>query len=200
MHQPPDVSELKRTLRKEKLRWRKSLSPAEAQEKSLSIAAALKELPEYRRAKAILFYVSSKANEVNTHDLIREALAKHVRVLVPVTDFDNQTLKVAEINAMEELVPVRFGLLEPAGDSVHYTSADDADAIIVPGVVFDRQCRRVGFGGGYYDRLLPRACAPAIALAYEGQLVGEAPVDAHDVPVDIVVTECSIYRASKRRC
>jgi len=194
-----DIRKLKQAARKEKLLWRKSLSPEEAREKSRCIAAALRILPEYAAAKSVLFYVSAKANEVDTHALIQEALEKGVRVLVPATDFDNHVLKIAEILAMQELVPGRFGLLEPAPDQLRIRTAEDADVIIVPGVAFDRKCRRVGFGGGYYDRLLSGRRSPAVALAYEGQLMERAPVDAHDVPVDLLVTERAVYRAEKSR-
>jgi 5-formyltetrahydrofolate cyclo-ligase len=192
-----NISEIKSAVRKEKLLWRKSLAPEEAREKSTQIAMQLNSLPEYRAAKSVLFYVSSKKNEVDTHMLITEAFARDTRVLVPVTDFDNQSLLIAEIKAMEELVPARFGLLEPSPDALRLASAKDAGIIIVPGVAFDRRGRRVGFGGGYYDRLLSTATVPSVALSYEGQLVEEAPVDSHDIPVDIIVTERAIYRSPK---
>jgi 5-formyltetrahydrofolate cyclo-ligase len=195
----PDISTLKKQVRKEKLLWRKSLSPDEARSKSLLIAASVRALPEYAAAKCVLFYVSAKANEVDTHALIREALANNVRALVPVTDFDRGALAVAHIRAMEELVPARFGLLEPDPKRARLASPDDADIIIVPGVAFDREGRRVGFGGGYYDRLLSGNGALAVALSYEGQLVDKAPVGAHDVPVDVIVTEQAVYRAATRR-
>lgn len=195
-----DIAAAKRMVRSEKLLWRKSLPPEEARRKSLRIASLLNGLPEYANAKTVLFYVSAKANEVDTHGLMREALMRDVRVLVPVTDFDNHVLSVAQIRALEELVPARFGLLEPAADSICPASVDDADAVIVPGVAFDRQCRRVGFGGGYYDRLLSQTRAPAIGLAYDGQMAAEVPADVYDMPVDIVVTESLVYRAQKRRC
>lgn len=194
-----NISEIKSAVRKEKLLWRKSLSREDVRMKSTQIAAQLQSLPEYATAESVLFYVSSKKNEVDTHALIIDALEKQVQVLVPVTDFDKQALLIAEIKAMEELVPARFGLLEPAPDSLRLASAKDAGIIIVPGVAFDRQGRRVGFGGGYYDRLLSTTTAPSVALSYEGQLVEEAPVDRHDIPVDIIVTEHAIYRAPRSR-
>jgi 5-formyltetrahydrofolate cyclo-ligase len=197
MDEVRSISEIKSAIRKEKLLWRKSLTPEEAHKKSAQIAAQLKSLPEYARAKSVLFYVSSKKNEVDTHALIVDALKKNVQVLVPVTDFDNRALLIAEIKTMDELVPARFGLLEPPSDSLRLASAKDAGVIIVPGVAFDRQGRRVGFGGGYYDRLLSTATAPSVALSYEGQLIEEAPMDGHDIPVDIVVTERAVYRSPR---
>ncbi|MBI5115010.1 5-formyltetrahydrofolate cyclo-ligase [Candidatus Poribacteria bacterium] len=190
-----DLVELKRSIRKEKIRWRNALPSEEARAKSAQIAATLKSLPEYANAKTILFYVSAKGNEVDTHSLIRDALAKGVKALVPVTDFVNNHLIVSELKDMGELVTVKFGLLEPRPDAVRPTDPAEANVIIVPGVAFDRHCRRIGFGGGYYDRLLVNSLVPSIALAYEGQLVDRVPADSHDIPVSILITEQRTYRA-----
>jgi 5-formyltetrahydrofolate cyclo-ligase len=197
MGQSHKISEAKRSLRREKLRWRGSLSAEEARLKSERIAGALKALPEYASARTILFYVSAKPNEVDTHCLIREALSSGVRVLVPVTDFDHNTLTISELKDMGELAPARFGLLEPKPGSLRPVNPNEADVIIVPGVAFDRECRRLGFGGGYYDRLLSRAHGAAIALSYEGQLVDKVPTDSNDAPADILVTESRVYRAGR---
>jgi 5-formyltetrahydrofolate cyclo-ligase len=196
MNDAIEPANAKQALRKEKIRWRSSLSAEEALVKAQRIADTVRALPEYARARTILFYVSAKANEVDTHALIREALSRGVRALVPVTDFDRRELIVSELKNMDELAPVRFGLLEPRGDSIRPTDPRDADVIIVPGVAFDRECRRMGFGGGYYDRLLATSNATTIALSYDGQLVELVPTDANDMPVDILVTETRIYRIS----
>jgi 5-formyltetrahydrofolate cyclo-ligase len=196
MNRSREISEAKRLLRREKIRWRSALPAEQARQRSRQIAAKLKSLSEYDDAKTILFYVSAKTNEVDTHSLIRDAIAEQRRILVPTTDFDHQTLTISEINSMEDLVRGRFDLLEPRPDSLRPTEPSEADVIIVPGVAFDRQCRRLGFGGGYYDRLLAEANSISIALGYEGQLVDLVPTDSNDIPVDILVTESHIYRAS----
>jgi len=193
-----ELADAKRALREEKIRWRSSLPVGEARTKSERIAANVKTLPEYANAKTVLFYVSAKPNEVDTHSLIREALSSGVRVLVPVTDFERSELIISEIKDMRELAPARFGLLEPRRESCRPVDAGEADVVIVPGVAFDRSCRRIGFGGGYYDRLLAGAGFTTIALGYEGQLVERVPTGSRDVPVDMVVTESGIYRARKQ--
>ena len=198
MSQSSELVEAKRSLRREKIRWRRSMPLEEARAKSELIAAAVKSLSEYAGAKTILFYVSAKPNEVDTHFLIRDALSRGLRVLVPVTDFDRNRLIISELKDMAELAPARFGLLEPRADSLRPVDASEADVIIVPGVAFDRRCRRIGFGGGYYDRLLADARVPSVALGYEGQLVERVPTGSNDVPVDILVTESRIYRAEER--
>jgi 5-formyltetrahydrofolate cyclo-ligase len=193
MNHSHSLSEEKHALRKKMLEWRRSISAEEAQIKSEQIATAVRTLPEYNNAETILFYVSAKKNEVDTHALIRGALSKGVRALVPVTDFDNNELIVSELKDMSELVPARFGLLEPSEETIRPVDSSLADVIIVPGVAFDRECQRIGFGGGYYDRLLSGGAAVSIALSYEGQMVDRVPTDSHDVPIDIIVTEERIY-------
>ena len=180
------------------IEWRSSLSDKEAREKSERIARAVRALPEYKGARTILFYVSAKPNEVDTLFLIRKALSEGVKALVPVTDFERSKLLISELKDMAELAPARFGLLEPCPDSIRPADASEADVIIVPGVAFDRQCRRIGFGGGYYDRLLADGGAVSIALGYEGQIVERVPTDSNDVPVDIIVTESRVYRTADR--
>ena len=193
-----ELADTKRLLRKEKVQWRSSLSAEEVRAKSQRIAASVKALSEYAGANTILFYVSAKPNEVDTHALIREALSKGTRVLAPATDFDRNDLIISEIKDFEELAPARFGLLEPSRDALRPADAAEADVIIVPGVAFDRQCRRMGLGGGYYDRLLASAGAVSIALGYEGQMVERVPTGPDDMPVDILVTESRVYRAEER--
>lgn len=199
MTQSRQLTEAKRSLRKKMIAWRSSLTAAEALEKSQKIAARIKTIREYQNAKTILFYVSAKPNEVDTHPLIREALSGSIKVLVPATDFDRNELIISEIKDMQELVPARYGLLEPRRDSLVPTDPGEAEVIIVPGVAFDRQCRRIGFGGGYYDRLLADSEAITIALSYEGQMVERVPVDDNDIPVDMIVTESAIYRAGSEK-
>jgi 5-formyltetrahydrofolate cyclo-ligase len=190
-----DLADAKRSLRKKMIEWRSSLSAEEARGKSELIAAAVRALSEYKDARTILFYVSAKPNEVDTHSLLREALSKGVRTLVPVTDFDRNELIISELKDMSELVTARFGLLEPHPDSVRPVAAREAEVVIVPGVAFDTGRRRLGFGGGYYDQLLADADAVSIALGYEGQIVERVPAGSKDMLVDVIVTERRVLRA-----
>jgi 5-formyltetrahydrofolate cyclo-ligase len=78
---------------------------------------------------------------------------------------------------------------------------DRLDLVVVPGVAFDPQGNRLGWGAGYYDRLLAqvRADAPIVALAFECQIVPAIPPESHDVPVDVIVTEQRIIRPNRPR-
>ncbi|EPE60492.1 5-formyltetrahydrofolate cyclo-ligase family protein [Exiguobacterium sp. S17] len=86
-----------------------------------------------------------------------------------------------------------MGILEP-------TTAEtdlDIDTCIVPGRVFDRSGYRIGWGGGYYDRFLATYRGATIALAYDVQVLDEIPIEPHDIPVELIVTEREMIRCSQ---
>ena len=85
-----------------------------------------------------------------------------------------------------------FQIEEPDGDEV--TDISEIEMVIVPAVAYDRRCNRVGRGKGFYDRLLSDSAALKIGVAYDFQVVDEIETDEHDVPVDIVITDRTIYR------
>lgn len=140
----------------------------------------------YASAKNIMTYVSMR-NEVDTKALIQTILNDGKICFVPVVCED--TLKIAQIDSMEQLLPARFGILEPRTDS--YAALSDMDLILVPGLGFDKEGYRVGYGGGYYDRLLSDRTARncLVGLCYEVSLVKKVEREPHDMRVDYVVTD-----------
>ena len=87
-----------------------------------------------------------------------------------------------------------FNILEPSGD-INPADPAQLDLVLVPGVAFDRDLYRIGFGGGFYDRFLPRLGAHSlkIGIAYQFQLVSKVPRDTHDIPLDGVCTEQGLF-------
>ncbi len=164
---------------------------------SRAIVAALVELPEYRQAETPVLYVDVR-DEVRTQPLIAARLAADAPVIVPFCQDDE--LRLCRIDTLAELGLGAFGILEPVVSLQQSASRRiapaDADLIVVPGVAFDRRGHRLGHGFGYYDRLLARVCdsASLVALAYDCQVFDNVPHDPHDVAVDIVVTETTVYR------
>jgi len=176
----------KEDLREEIRKRRASLSTYEVLEKSNEIVARLKNLEEFERAGVIACYISFD-NEVYTHGLIREFMEKK-KILVPVVD-ENGGIFLSHLRRWEELQSGAYGILEPAKEFLRRASVENADIIIVPGIVFDERGNRIGYGGGYYDRLLSSTNALKVALAYEFQVLREIPAEEHDVRMDIIVTE-----------
>ncbi len=90
-----------------------------------------------------------------------------------------------------DLQVARFGLLEPKPETLRPVDPQELDLVIVPGVAFDREGFRIGFGAGYYDRFLPklRKDSVLISLVYDFQLMPKVPREPHDIAVHWIITE-----------
>jgi 5-formyltetrahydrofolate cyclo-ligase len=134
------------------------------------------------------------AEEADPAALVTELRARGVRTALP-TVAGPGVLTLSWVDAATPLVPGPFGIGQPATKAT-FASPDDFDLVIVPGLAFDRNCRRIGFGGGFYDALLPtlRPGALAVGIAFDEQLIDRVPCEAHDVPVDVVVTPGGVFR------
>lgn len=175
---------MKTNIRKQILEKRDSLTEKEIKEKSKSIGEKLFSLPEYKKAKTVSFFVSF-GSEVNTHEMIKEAL-KEKEVCVPVVK-DNEII-LSKINDFSDLDKKgKFGILEPS--SIIEVDKELVDLIIVPGVAFDKNGYRVGYGKGYYDNLLRDYKGNTIGVCFGLQMIDNVPVKEHDVKVKEVITE-----------
>jgi 5-formyltetrahydrofolate cyclo-ligase len=167
-------------------------------ELSRQILARLVALPEYKNARTVMTYVSMP-DEVRTEPLLKDAWAKGRRVVVPFCV--GNVLQLFVLESLDELTPGTLGILEPRPElrshADRVADPSELDLVVVPGVVFDRQGGRVGYGKGYYDGLLKRVrpATGVIALAFECQLVDRVPMLPHDVPMQKILTEQAIYEA-----
>lgn len=179
---------MKQALRDRMRETRLALSPELYTEKSRKIQQKLSALPLYQQAKRILFYVSNE-EEVSTHELIQAALTEDKAVFTPRVK--EQELEILPITAWEELQPGAFGILEPQAGApatdLHF------DLILVPGLAFSPQGERLGYGKGFYDRLLKRTQGLSMGLAFEEQVTSELPTESHDIPVDWLLTDQSLF-------
>ena len=157
---------------------------------SASIAASLLMREDFASSKTVLLTLPF-GSEWDTRALLAAALARAKTVALPRVNLATRMLDICAITRLEhDAVPGYRGIPEPCA---HCALLDVAtiDWVLVPGVAFDADGRRVGYGGGYYDRLLPllRADAHRIAGAFELQLVERVPAASHDVAVEAIVTE-----------
>ena len=131
---------------------------------------------------------AAKSTEVELAGLDAELRARGVRVVYPRVVAGQRVLEMAE----GDLAPGSFGLREPTGAAVPLA---EIAAFVVPGIAFDRAGGRLGWGHGYYDATLALARPDAlrIGVALECQLVEHLPRDAHDINLDLVVTEAATY-------
>lgn len=150
-------------------------------------------LPEFQKA-GIIFYFASFRSEVNTLSQIKEALALNKRVVLPrVANLDDKTkgLKLYEIKGMTDVSPGCMGILEPTPVEENLRDINDVDFVVMPGVAFDYRCNRLGYGAGYYDKLLARLKKqiPLVAIAYDEQMVETVPVEPHDIKIHKIITD-----------
>lgn len=142
----------------------------------------------FQGAGSIAFYMALPG-EVNADELMQSCLEQGLRVAVPRFSVETDKYAFSWVRSETEMVEGRFGCREPVmPDPV----TDSLDLIIVPGVAFDGQCNRVGFGHGYYDRMLAHEAVSLscrVALAFEFQMVPSIQTDKTDVGMDAIVTE-----------
>ena len=144
-------------------------------------------------ARVVALY-APKGSEADTGALDAFARAGGARVVYPRVVDSERRLAFHAVR-VDELVPARFGLREPAADPATLVELAAIDAFVVPGLAFDRAGGRIGWGRGHYDATLADApCALRIGLAFECQLVDEVPLDPHDMRLHAVVTESGVYR------
>ena len=171
-------------------------------ELSREIVARCMALPEYQRAKTVLFYIDVRS-EVRTRNDLTNALSGGKKIVVPYC-VDGE-LELFHLEDNDELAIGMYKILEPKAElrTVDSKKVDvkEIDLIIVPGVAFDRRGGRTGHGKGYYDKMLEHARlgTPLVALAFECQMFDEIPMQEHDIYMDKVVTEKAAYDGRGRK-
>jgi 5-formyltetrahydrofolate cyclo-ligase len=167
-------------------------------ELSQAMCAKFLALPAYASAKLVMWYVDA-GSEVRTRETLPEALKLPQKVVVPYCIVETNELELFLLEDMSELVEGAYKILEPKEElrklPNKIVQPADLDLVMVPGTAFDPQGGRMGQGKGYYDRLLTgtRKDAPLVGMAFDCQVFPSIPVDAHDVFMDMVITETQTY-------
>ena len=189
-----DSDQLKRTLR---IRMQARLTSLEAEQGARfteRIFERVIRLPAFEKAGTVLSYVSM-AREVGTHNLIRHCLLAGKKVCVPAFDRERKRYFVVSIEDFDRDLGLGYhGILEPRDAE---PTATQADLAIVPGLAFDNRGNRLGRGKGYFDALLAGFEGVKAALAFDFQVVDHVPVAAHDVPMNLIVTEERVVRCAR---
>ncbi len=186
----PDPRDAKRALRERVLRSRDALPASVRARFSDAIVVALGARDDFRAARTVLLSLAFRS-EWETRPLFAAAWAMGKRTVAPRVNRDSRMLELHAVRNLERDVARGYlGIDEPLS---HCPSVklEAIDWVLVPGVAFDVSGHRIGYGGGYYDRLLPglRADARRIGGAFELQIVERVPAAAHDLKVDAIVTE-----------
>ena len=178
---------------------RDSLTEIDLAQLSKGVEERLFGFEPFLAARTVMFFAAFRS-EVHTVSMIARAMSERKRVLVPVSLLDTHELlpcMVTDIN--RDLVPGAYNIPEPPPERRIAVDPMDIDFLCMPGLGFDRQGNRLGYGGGYYDRFLERLrpdCTLA-ALAFAFQIVDAVPHAPHDKPVQFVVTNDEIIKCVK---
>ncbi|MGA9159573.1 MAG: 5-formyltetrahydrofolate cyclo-ligase [Actinomycetota bacterium] len=180
----------KRALRMAVLAERDALPAEDRAAHSVAIADRLVALDEAELAVTVLAFWSF-GSEVETAPLIDRLRSKGKTVALPRIEGDD--VVPVEYTPGSPMAETTFGAMEPSGGRI--LGAGELDLVVVPGVAFDRSCNRIGYGGGFYDRLLGRTReGSAVAVAFGLQVVDEVPSGPTDRRVDALVTELEVIR------
>ena len=184
------LRDAKQALREAVVAARDGLAPAWRAQASAAIAARIADMDSFSRARVVLLTLPYRS-EWDATLLVDRALAAGKVVAAPRVDPSARMLRVYRIDDVARDVEAGYrGIPEPRA-ACSEIALDRIDWVLVPGTAFDAIGRRLGYGGGYYDRLLPflPTATPRVAGAFEAQVVDSVPTAPHDVTVDCVVTE-----------
>ena len=183
---PVSAADMKAALRCEKKAILNSLSPAKLEAGSRSLLEQFLALPELRDA-GILFVYGSMGREVPTWELIRTLLQQGKRVALPRC-LPHHEMEARLWDGSAPLIQHPYGMLEP-GEDFPLCPPEQLDLILVPGLSFDKEGYRLGYGGGYYDRYLSRCRGLTVGLCRRALLEARLPRDAFDLPVQRLLVE-----------
>lgn len=184
----------KSSIRAEMIKHRAALSADASRQLSARIQARLIALSAFTEAQVVALYCSTRA-EVLTEELFVAARQAGKTVVFP--RICGPVMEFVAVDDPEILTPCTYGICAPA--SGHVVPLAEIDLIVLPGVAFDRCGMRLGYGKGYYDRILAdrNEQTTLVGLAYDFQIVEELPVESHDVALDIVVSENNLFRFTR---
>lgn len=174
-----DKKELRKQIREKK----RAMTPEEIQSASQKLKELFLATEQYRRANTVYGYLPYN-QEVRTVPILEQTLADGKRVAVPKIFGDE--MKFIYLTDLTQVAEGYAGIPEPVADA---PVADDPTALVLmPGLAFDKEGHRVGYGGGFYDKFLTQEPEhPTVALCYDFQILEELPTEEFDVPVDLVL-------------
>lgn len=174
-----DKKELRKNIREQK----RAMTPEMIECASQRLAQQFLASEYYKNASVIYGYLPYN-QEVRTVPILEQALRDGKKVAVPKVYGD--TMQFHYLTDLTRVAASEMGIPEPMGDEP--VACDENALVLMPGLAFDKNGNRMGYGGGYYDKFLSAEPKhPTVALCYDFQLVEAIPTDAYDIPVDLVL-------------
>lgn len=140
---------------------------------------------------AVVMVYLNAFNEPDTLNIINYLISENIKIVVPISNTENNTLSLSYITDMDNLKKGAYGIYEPI--IVNQAFVDEIDIALIPGIAFSKNGDRLGFGKGYYDKFLLDFKGIKIGLCYDFQICDEIPVSSHDIKMDAIITEKRIY-------
>jgi len=189
-----DLVAAKASLRSAARAARRAVTPEARELAAKAVSTRVLELLGGLAPHATVLAYRAIDEELDPAGTVAALRARGLRIALPRVNANGE-LDVCEASDSCEYVAGYFGILEPA-EGTPLVAPDEVDAALVPGVAFDRSGFRLGYGKGFYDRLLPllRPGCLTLGLAFDEQLVAHVPHDDRDAPVDAVVTPWGVWR------
>lgn len=158
-----------------------------------TIEPTLLNLGEWKSANRVLLYFAT-STEININSVLREVSGKEW-YLPRCTEGNHLSVHRVFSDSTDELQQNHFGIYEPHPDSPE-VGVEALDLVVVPALAFDEHGNRLGYGGGFYDRFLPRLCPDCVTVGVtlDDLVVSDLPSEPHDIPVQIIVTESRVIR------
>lgn len=182
----------KEKLRKKYMTKRQNLQSTVINKNSSIITNKLDSYIQENNYNNIMIFVSFR-NEIYTHDLIKKWLTEEEKnIYVPYIESNADKMNISQISDFEnDLEHGVYDILEPTKEVKNKKEGVDLDIIVVPGLVFTKDGYRIGYGGGYYDKFLSEVSSEVkkVGIVYSDFVVDDLPVDDHDLPVDLIMTE-----------
>jgi len=186
-----DTANQKSALRKETAGRVSALSEEYTHSSDAAIAAHILAMPEYRAAKCV-FIFASLPSEMSTAPIIADALRSGKKLAVPLV-VGNGIMELKQIRSEAELSRGAFGIPEPS-KTAGSVGIGEIDFAVIPCVTCSHSGKRLGRGGGYYDRFLDRYRGFSVLVCREALVCEDIPLEAHDVSLPVVVTENGVFR------
>lgn len=185
---PDAIDDAKRALRADLRERRQQRSDAARSADEAGVAAQLDALVERLGARSVSCFLSTPT-EPGTHAFIAGAVARGIRVLLPITRSDG-LLDWTVADPDGDIAEGLFGVPEPVGELLSPLAVNDVDLLIIPAAAVDRTGMRLGWGRGYFDKTIGsmERCPPVYAVVFDGEILDDVPRDVHDQPVTGVVT------------
>lgn len=185
---PDRIEQAKRALRADLRERRQTMSAQARDDAQAGVKHQLDELVARLGARSVSCFLSTPT-EPGTHAFVAEAVARGIRVLLPISR-DDGLLDWTVATPGAEIAEGLFGLPEPVGEVLGPIAVNDVDLLIIPAAAVDQRGMRLGWGRGYFDKTLGsmEKCPPVYAIIFDSELLDDVPRDVHDQPVTGVVT------------